>query len=366
MRLLTAALLFTGAAHAAVAAKAHSAAVAAKAHSAATVDIEPFGSKGVAATLTNDRGMSVSVIDYGARITAINVPDRNGQFRNVVLSLKDPDGYLTTKRRFAAVMGRYAGRIGGARYSLDGQEVRLVAGPRGAAIHGDPDGFDRRFWAMHSEADRRSVSVVLSLTSPDGDQGFPGQMQVSVTYRLMKASNLLAIEYRATIDKPAPINLTNHAFFNLAGAGTAGIAGHLFQIDADRMLEADEALIPTGKILPVAGSKFDFRRPVPPVEADNSLLFRHKGTVARFEDPASGRVMVVRTTEPSVQLFTGNGFDGSEMGGEGRAYQRGDGFAFETQHYPDSPNHANFPSTILKPGQTFRSETDFVFTVSRR
>lgn len=343
---------------------------------AATVTVQPYGDmadgKAVSgATLVNDRGMSVAVIGYGARITSIRVPDRHGKMENVVLSLPDLAAFEKTKRRFAAVCGRYAGRIGNAQFTLDGKTVQLSAGPGGYAIHGDPNGYDRRVWEVQGASDAKSVAAVLHLVSPDGDQGFPGRLEVTVTYRLMRKANRLAIEYEARGDAPTVLNLTNHVFFNLAGAGASGIAAHRFLIKADRYAEIDDHHVPTGIVSSVAGTPLDFRQEAgvgTSPSLDDSLIFQGGGgkmqSVAKIWDAQSGRHMEVRTTETSVQFFTGNGFDGSETGSEGRAYQRNDGFAFETQHLPDSPNHANFPSTVLRPGQVFRSVTDFTFSAS--
>jgi aldose 1-epimerase len=329
-------------------------------------------------TLENQRGMRVSYIDYGATLTAIEVPDRTGKRGNVVLSLPSLASYEATQRRFGAVMGRYAGRIGNARFALDGREIALVPNAKGTALHGDPDGYDKRVWQRRDFADSASIGSVFRLVSADGDQNFPGRVEISVTYRLLRRRNEFRIEYAASADAPTVINLTNHAFFNLAGAGSSGLAMHRFAISADRYAQTDAKRVPTGALAPVAGSALDFRRPArltPRLQAsallgdppgfDHSLVFRDgRGAlalVAVIDETGSGRRMQVRTTEPSVQFNSGNGFDGSEMGSEGVAYQRYDGFAFETQHLPDSPNHANFPSTRLAPDTPFRSVTTYRF-----
>ena len=331
-------------------------------------------------TLRNDRGMVVSAIDYGATLTAIETPDRKGEVRNVLLSQPTVAGYEATQRRYAATIGRYAGRIGGARFVLDGEVHALEPGKNGATLHGGSRGYDKRVWTSQPVSDRRSVGVRFTLVSPDGDQGFPGRLEVSVTYRLMRRSNDLRIEYLARTDAPTVVNFTNHGFFNLAGAGRGDGLGQRVWIDADRYAEVDQGKIPTGRLPTVEGTVLDFREPAPigarldiadPLLAssqgfDHSLVFRTPGgplrRVAWMEDPASGRRMEISTTEPSVQFNSGNGFDGSEVGSEGVAYRQHDGVAFETQHLPDSPNRPGFPSTTLRPGAVFRSTTVLRFT----
>lgn len=325
--------------------------------------------------------MKVSYLDYGATITSIEAPDRNGNFRNIVLSLPDIGALEKTSRRFGGVIGRYAGRIGGAKFPLDGRDVLLIPGNNGATLHGGPNGYDRRIWTRQDFADATSLGSVFHLTSPDGDQNFPGGLDIKVKYSLLRKRNEFRIEYSATSDAATVVNLTNHAFFNLAGAGQAGLTTHRFQILADRYAETNEKRIPTGALPGVSGTPLDFRKGSGITERltassallgnppgfDHSLLFtRATGSlslVATIDESTSGRRMEVRTTEPSVQFNSGNGFDGTETGSEGRAYQRFDGFAFETQHLPDSPNHANFPSTTLRPGERYRSVTTFSFSV---
>ena len=370
-----------------------SAAVFACGAGATGIRVQPFGvtrdGKPVdKVILENDRGMRLAYIDYGATLTAAEVADRHGRRRNIVLSLPDLPAYERTQRRFAAVMGRYAGRIAGARYTLDGRTVQLVPNAKGVALHGDPNGYDKRVWQRQDFADAESIGSIYRLHSPGGDQNFPGALDVSVTYRLLRKRDEFRIEYRAATDAPTVLNLTSHAFYNLAGAGSAGLATQRFQIDADRYAVTDGNRIPTGELASVAGTPLDFRRPASmaarlvdaassPLLApsgglpgiDHSLLFsKPPGACARvagIEDLASGRRMEVSTSEPALQLNSGSGFDGSEMGSEGRGYQRYDGFAFETQHLPDSPNHPGFPGTALYPGQEFRALTSFRFSAGR-
>jgi aldose 1-epimerase len=358
----------------------------------AGVSVQPWGTAPGGApvqrvTLDNERGMRLAYIDYGATLVAAEVADRQGRRRNVILSLPDLDGYLRSNRRYGAIMGRYAGRIAQARYTLDGRSVQLAAHPKGYAIHGDPDGYDKRVWQRRDFEDGDSIGSVYRLHSPDGDQHFPGALDVSVTYRLQRRSDEFSIEYEARSDQPTVLNLTNHAYFNLAGAGAPDLAGHRFQIAADRYAATDGNRVPTGQLLPLDGTALDFRRPASlsarlredaasPLLApggampgyDHSLLFSRAGgpdaPVARIEDAGSGRRMEVWSTEPSVQLYSANGFDGKEAGTEGVGYARYAAFAFETQHLPDSPNHANFPSTVLRPGQVYRSVTRLRFSAT--
>ena len=261
-------------------------------------------------------------------------------------------------------------------------EYLLMPNRNGTAIHGDPNGLDKRVWSRTDFADRESLGSVYKLVSPDGDQGMPGRMEIAVTYRLMRARDEFRIEYAARSDAPTVVNLTNHAYFNLSGAGSSGMDGHRFMIDAGRYVAADGKKVPTGELPSVAGTPLDFRQPASasarlagaaagglwgtPPGYDHGFVFsKPQGRLARvavIEDLSSGRRMEVSTSEPSVQFFTANSFDGVEMGGEGRAYQRYDGFAFETQHLADSPNQPEFPSTTLRPEKEFRSLTVFSFS----
>ncbi len=364
------------------------ASVALQAHGAATdgVAVREFGVTAAGQrieqiTLVNQRGMRLVLIDYGATITAIHVPDRHGHMANVMLGLPTLQAYEVTKRRHGAVIGRYAGRIGAASYRLDGRTVALPANARGLAIHGDPHGYDKRVWRRRDVADAESIGAAFELDSPDGDQGHPGRVQWTVTYRLLRKRNEVRVEYAAVSDAPTVVNPTNHGYFNLGGAGSRGLGSHLFTIKADRYVVTDALRVPTGELASVAGTALDFRRPASimrgiaaaapelgePAWYDHGLVFTKRigemALVATISDSASGRRMDIATSAPSVLLNSGNGFDGSETGSEQVAYQRHDGFAFETQHLADSPNHPHFPSTVLRPGQVFRSVTAFRFSV---
>lgn len=374
---------------------------------AARIAAEPYGTgPGGAAvervTLTNDRGMQLSFIDYGATLTSATVADRIGKRVNIILGAPDLATYMRSNRRYGAIMGRFAGRIGNARFTLDGKTYQLTPNKNGTAIHGDPNGIDRRVWSRTDFADRESIGSVYRLVSPDGDQGMPGRLELSVTYRLLRARDEFRIEYSARTDAPTVLNLTNHAYFNLAGAGSSGLASHRFQVAAERYAAADGKKVPTGELPSVAGTPLDFRTAASAAERlaaaaaagaslvgaagaagagaaagllgtppgyDHALVFsKPAGALARvavIDDLASGRRMEVSTTEPSAQLYTANAFDGAETGAEGRAYQRYDGFAFETQHLADAPNKPHFPSTVLRPGEEFRSVTVFRFGVAR-
>lgn len=351
--------------------------LAASAAATAGIRVQAYGVTAAGQTvekvvLENARGMKLAYIDYGATLVQADVAGRNGQRRNIILSLPDLAAFEHTRGRYGAIIGRYAGRIANGRYTLDGKTVQLPVNSKGVAIHGDPAPWEKRVWQRQDFADKDSIGSIYRLHSADGDQGFPGAMEVSVTYRLLRRRDEFRIEYQATTSAPTVHNFTNHVYFNLAGAAANTLDSHRFQIDADRYLETDKLRIPTGAMPQVHGTPFDFRRAAGVSERlaavqgyDHSLLFSKPAgayaQVAIIRDQASGRRMVVSTSEPSVQFYTVNGFDGTEVGSEGVAYQRYGAFAFETQHLPDSPNHASFPATALYPTQVFRSRTSFSF-----
>lgn len=359
--------------------------LAAPAANAAVAERASFGTTRagvpvVGTTLRNDLGMTVTAIDYGATLTTVSVPDRFGRFENVVLSLPSVAAYETSARRWASVIGRYAGRIAGARITVDGKPYPLAVGNNGMTLHGGPNGYDKRVWTSRVVRDASSVGVAFDLHSPDGDQGFPGALDITVTYRLMRKANDLRIEYVARASAPTVLNLTNHAFFNLAGAERGDILGQTIRLDADRYAEVDARKAPSGRLLAIEGTVLDFRQPrrvgeamklddpllAPSQGFDHSLVFRRGRSPLRavgwMEDPASGRRLTLLTDQPSIQINSGNGFDGRETGPGGAAFQTYAGFAFETQHLPDSPNQAAFPPTLLRPGQVFRSTTVLKFS----
>ncbi|HEY0413050.1 MAG TPA: aldose epimerase family protein [Allosphingosinicella sp.] len=335
------------------------------------------------ATLTNDRGMIVRIISYGAIVTDIVVPDAKGRAANVALGFGSLADYEARNDDYAfgAVMGRYAGRIANARFTLDGREVRLVANDGANALHGGPGGLFTRVWAMTTFRRGHTVGAVLRYASPDGEQGFPGRLDLKVTYTL-SPGDALRIDYEARSDRPTVLNLTNHSYFNLAGAGSGTVLGHRLQLASDRLLETDQGGIPSGRFLPVAGTPFDFRRPramgelidVPHPQMlgrrgyNHSWILSFDGRLhlaARLSDPVSGRALEVLTTEPSLVVYTGNWFSGRDKGAEGKVYRPHDGVALEAQHLPDSPNRPEFPSTRLAPGMAWRSTTVYRFTVHR-
>jgi aldose 1-epimerase len=324
--------------------------------------------------------MTVAAIDYGATLTTVTAPDKAGKFDNVILNLPSVAAYEATTRRWASVIGRYAGRITDARITVDGKAYALEAGNNHMTLHGGPHGYDKRVWTSHAVSDAKSVGVAFELHSPDGDQGFPGALDITVTYRLMRKANELRIDYAAKTSAPTVLNLTNHGFLNLAGAESGDVRGQTIWLDADRYAEVDARKAPSGKLLPVEGTVLDFRKPRREGEAmrlddpllspsqgfDHSLAFRAAKPVvrevARMEDPASGRRVSLLTDQPSVQINSGNGFDGTEKGPGGATYPKYAGFAFEMQHLPDSPNQPGFPSTALRPGQTFHATTIWRFS----
>jgi aldose 1-epimerase len=357
---------------------------------AASVHVEPFGrtARGAAVSrivMTNDRAMRVAIIDRGATLTMMEVPDRQGRARNVVLALPDVAAFERTQRRWGGIIGRYAGRIADARFTLDGRKHSLTPGRNGVTLHGGPDGFDSRMWHAETRRDAMSSSAIFRLTSPAGDQGFPGRLSVEVTYRLMDRMNELRIEYRATTTAPTVFNPTNHMFLNLGGADSGTIDTHRLRLFAKLYVESDARKIPTGRLLPVAGTPLDFRRlrwlvasraAAHPLLAwsggfDHAYLLRNDPAarpqpVAAVEDPRSGRRLAIDSTEPAVVFNSGNGFDGTETGAEGVAYAKYAGLALETQHLPDAPNQPSFASTVVRPGHLFRSVTVYHFSTTRR
>jgi aldose 1-epimerase len=326
--------------------------------------------------LRNDHGLDVEILTLGGIVASLRVPDRQGTCENIVLGFADPDTYRTQRNYFGAIIGRCANRIAQARFCLDGVEYRLAANNGPHNLHSGPDGFDRRIWTVLA-SDSRSLS--LTLDSPDGDQGFPGNLHAAVTYSIAADRNELSIAYAATCDRPTLVNMTAHSYFNLAGEGAGDVRAHLLSIDADAFTPIDAGLIPTGAVADVTGTSFDLRLAVPlglRLESDDAQLriaggFDHNfvlrkslGPAARLIDPGSGRVLDLWTSEPGLQLYTGNELDGSSTGRSGRAYARNAGLCLEPQHFPDAPHHPEFPSIRLDPGQTYRSMTRYAFTVT--
>lgn len=332
-------------------------------------------------TLTNSRGMEVTVLTYGGILQSIKVPDRRGKLDNVTLGYDNLDDYVNNNGPyFGAIIGRYGNRIGEASFELDGTTYNLPANNGPNTLHGGNFGFDKRVWSVEDTGtDRDSAWITLSYTSPDGEEGFPGTLETTVTYTLTN-KNQIVMDYHATTDAPTVVNLTNHAYWNLGGEGTGTIEDHKLQLKASHYTPVDETLIPTGEIAPVAGTPFDFTRPTEigaRIRGDHEQLLFGRGydhnwvldredggleQAAQLSDRDSGRVLSVYTTEPGIQFYSGNFLDGTITGKGGVVYEHRTGFCLETQHFPDSPNQPGFPSTILRPGETYHSRTVYTFS----
>jgi aldose 1-epimerase len=317
-------------------------------------------------TLKNSRGVEVSITNYGGTITSLNVPDRNGVVGDVVLGYETLDDYVKNPRYFGALIGRYANRIDRGKFSLNGVEYQLAQNNGANHLHGGWKGFDKRVWNATETAPANGLH--LEYFSADGEENYPGNLNVSVDYSL-NDENELRIDYQATTDKDTIVNLTNHSYFNLGGPGHATILDHELTIHASSFTPVGADLIPTGEILSVDGTQMDFRttRAIENGGYDHNFVLDHwqhglVRSVALLSEPGSGRVMEVFTTQPGMQFYSGNFLDGSLIGKGGVRYQRYAGLCLETQHYPDSPNHPNFPSTVLRPGETFGESTIYKFT----
>ncbi len=328
-------------------------------------------------TLTNGNGAAAKVITLGGILTELHVPDRDGKSGDVVLGCDDLKTYAAGHPFFGALTGRYANRIAGGKFTLDGKDYTLFVNNGPNSLHGGKKGFDKAVWHAEPRDTKDGASLRLTHTSPDGDEGYPGNLKVAVTYTLTD-KNELRIAYEATTDKATPVNLTNHSYFNLGGHASGDVLGHEVTLMADNYTPGDKDLIPTGKIVPVKGTPLDFTSPAKigdriaqlkgeglPGGYDHNYVINGGGKSlvlgARVHDPKSGRVLEMRTTEPGVQLYTAN-FLKDQKGKGGAVYAQHAGFCLETQHYPDSVHHDNFPSTILRPGQTYRQTTVYAFS----
>ena len=328
-------------------------------------------------TLVNTNGMTAKITNYGAILVSLEVPDRNGKLADVVLGYDNLKDYIERNAFFGATVGRYANRIGGAKFTLDGVEYRLAANNGPNSLHGGKKGFDKVVWRLDDiKAEGNEAVVKMTYVSEDGEEGYPGNLACSVTYTLTD-NNELKINYEAETDKTTVVNLTNHSYFNLAGQGVGDILDHVLMLNANEYTVFDEGLIPTGEIRSVKGTPFDFTSPTP-IGArigqvgngyDQNYVLSKEGAqagsltlCARVSEPTSGRIMEVLTTEPGVQFYTGNFLDGTLTGKEGKVYKKHYAFCLETQHYPDSPNKPDFPSVVLKPGQKFTSTTVYKFS----
>jgi aldose 1-epimerase len=319
-------------------------------------------------SFTNAHGLKMQIMTYGATLIRFEAPDRLGRKKNIVLGFPSFEGYLQRHPYFGSTVGRFCNRIALGKFTLDGVEYSLATNNGPNHLHGGIKGFDMRNWSAEEVRTEDSVGVRLGYTSKDGEEGYPGELEVNALYTLNN-DNELKMEFSARTDKATPVNLTNHSYWNLAGAGEANILEHLMELNADRYLPVDEGLIPTGELSSVEGTPLDFRTPTSigsrlsqieadPVGYDHCYSLRSQdgslALAARVSELSSGRVMEVYTTQPGIQLYTGNFLDGSAGSG---SYQQYEGFCLETQHYPDSPNQPSFPSTILRPGEVFKQVT---------
>jgi aldose 1-epimerase len=336
----------------------------------------PDGTVIEAFTLYNTQGASAKIITYGATLTELHVPDRNGKMGDVVLGFDNLEGYVQGPHPyFGATIGRYGNRIAKGKFTLDGKEYQLATNNGPNSLHGGPTGFDKRVWKAEPVEVKDGSAVKFTYLSKDGEENFPGNLTASVTYTLTNA-NEIKLEYSAETDKDTVVNLTNHSYFNLSGDGSGNILKYILYLNADKYTPVDSTLIPTGEIASVENTPLDFRKPteiglrIGEIKGiggydHNFVLNGQAGTLriaARVTDPASGRQIEVWTTEPGVQFYSAIGLDGSIKGIGGVAYQKYGAICLETQHYPDSPNRPNFPSSELKPGTKFHSETIYKFS----
>jgi aldose 1-epimerase len=334
-------------------------------------------------TLSNTNGLETEITTYGGIVVSLKVPDRDGKFDDVVLGFNSLDGYLKGHPFFGALVGRYGNRIGKAKFTLNGKEYKLAVNNGENSLHGGTKGFDKVVWKAKPVTVKEGVALELSYLSKDGEEGFPGNLSVKVTYTLTN-NNELKIDYSATTDQDTIVNLTNHSYFNLAGQGNGDILAHQLQINADRFTPVDSGLIPTGELRSVKSTPLDFTQLTAigaRIGQDDEQLKLGKGydhnfvlngkagtlrQAAKIVEPRTGRVMEVSTTEPGVQLYTANYLDGSLKGKDGKAYGPRSGFCLETQHFPDSPNKPDFPTTVLKKGSRYQTTTVFKFSTDKK
>ncbi len=354
------------------------------AQAATRIERKPFGTtaQGQAVelfTLTREGAPVVTVTDQGGFIVSIKAKDRTGKEADVILGYRDLAGYEKAKDYLGCLVGRYANRIAKGRFTLDGKSYQLATNNGPNSLHGGPTGFGTRLWTPRIVSGPEGDALELTYVSKDGEEGYPGTLTAKVVYSL-RADGGLVIDYTATTDKPTVVNLTNHAYFNLAGEGQGTILDHTLQLEADTFTPVDPTLIPTGEMRPVAGTPFDFRQPTAigaRIAADDEQLKRGGGydhnfvlrgkmgelrLVARVTEPKSGRMLEVYTTEPGIQFYSGNFLDGSIVGKSGKPYVKRGGLCLEAQHYPDSPNRPEWPSVVLRPGQTYRHTTVYRVT----
>ncbi|CAN5824774.1 galactose mutarotase [soil metagenome] len=339
---------------------------------------EPFGrdEDGFAVnlyTLTNDKGMTVKITNYGGIVTSIVTLDRDGKPGNVVLGYDDLENYLKKNPYFGALIGRYGNRIAKGKFTLDGQEYTLATNNGPNHLHGGLKGFDKVLWEAEEVRKEKEVGLRLAYVSPDGEEGYPGTLTVTVTYTLTD-DNGLRINYEARTDQKTPVNLTNHSYFNLAAGEADTALQHEVKIRADRYVVVDETQIPTGELREVKGTPMDFTQATAPGDRigqvkggyDHTFVLQNQeesmGLAAAVHEPSSGRYLEVYTTQPGIQFYSGNFLDGSLTGRDGKVYKKHYGFCLETQHFPDSPNQPDFPSAILEPGEIYYHTTLYKFS----
>jgi len=337
------------------------------------------GTRIEAVTLTNGAGMSARIMTLGATLQSLTVADRNGRREDVTLGYDKPQDYLTRPNYFGVSVGRFANRIAKGKFALDGKTYTLVTNDGPNSLHGGTKGFDKRMWKIESISNGSDAKVIMSYVSADGEEGFPGELKVTVTYALNE-KNELRLDYRATTSKPTVVNLTNHAYFNLSGNAARDVMGNLVTLHAERFTPVDATLIPTGERRPVAGTPFDFRKATAVGtrirDARDQQIRYGRGydhnfivdgapgslrTAAIVEEPVSGRVMEVRVTAPGIQFYTGNFMDGTFFGKNQRSYRQGDAICLEPGTFPDAPNRADFTTARLNPGQTYVNSMVFAF-----
>jgi aldose 1-epimerase len=350
----------------------------------ASIEVKPFGQTPDGQqvqlyTLTNANGLKAEITNYGAIVTSLYVPDRDGKMDDIVLGYDNLQGYIRNSPYFGAIVGRYGNRIGKGTFTIDGTEYHVTVNDGANSLHGGRKGFDKVVWKSEPLERHDGVGVKLTYLSKDGEEGYPGNLTATVTYVLTN-DNELRVEYEATTDKATPVNLTHHGYWNLTGC-KRDILAHELMIDADKYTPVDSGLIPTGELASVEGTPFDFRKLTPigaRINEDNDQLKFGKGydhnwvlnktdsemkVAAEVYEPTSGRVLTISTTEPGIQFYSGNFLDGTITGKGGIVYKHRYGLCLETQHYPDSPNKPNFPSTILRPGEVYKTQTVHKFSV---
>ena len=325
-------------------------------------------------TMTNGQGTEIRATNYGGIVVSLRVPDKKGNLDDIALGFDDLKGYLASSPYFGAIIGRYGNRIANGKFTLDGKEYTLAKNNGPNSLHGGLKGFDKVVWHAEAFQNQLGVGIILTYTSKDGEEGYPGNLKTKVTYTLTDKNEWI-IDYEAVTDKATPVNLTQHTYFDLAGAGKGDVLGHILKLNASRFTPVDQNLIPTGELRAVKGTPMDFTQPTP-IGArigsdyeqlrfghgyDHNFVIDRKGSdpvlVARVLEPTSGRVIEVYTTEPGLQFYSGNFLDGTITGKGGHVYKQRYGFCLEAQHFPDSPNHPDFPMTVLRPGNKYRSRT---------